>query len=152
VTIETVGEPDLRELLGLLRGYCDFYRVHPPDERLVGLSERLIAEPDEGMQLIARADDGEALGFATVYWVWDTLLAGRVGEMQDLFVKASARGRGVGSALIAACRERAREHGAVGIEWQTEPGNTRAQRLYDAIGAERTEWVAYWLAASGRVS
>ena len=31
--------------------------------------------------------------------------------------------------------------------WETEPDNATAQRLYDSLGAGRTEWVAYWLEA-----
>ena len=30
--IATVTEADLPELLPLMRGYCDFYEVDPPDE------------------------------------------------------------------------------------------------------------------------
>jgi ribosomal protein S18 acetylase RimI-like enzyme len=135
------------ELLQLLRGYCDFYRVHPPDERLLALCRALIERPDEGVQLIARTDTGEAVGFATVYWSWHTLVGAPIGIMHDLFVKSAERRRGVGRALIEACRERAREHGAAGLTWETEPDNATAQRLYDSLGAGRTEWVAYWLEA-----
>src|SRR2546421_10870874 len=46
VTIQPVLEGDLRDLLPLLRGYCDFYRVHPPDERLLALSRALIERPE----------------------------------------------------------------------------------------------------------
>ena len=149
MTIEQVGERDLDDLLPLLRGYCDFYRVHPPDERLRDLCRALIADPREGVQLIARSDEGEPAGFATIYWTWHTLIGARIGVMHDLFVKSSARGRGVGRALVEACRARAREHGAAGLTWETEPANTIAQRLYDSLGAGRAEWVAYWLEAEG---
>jgi ribosomal protein S18 acetylase RimI-like enzyme len=149
VTIEPAGEDDLRDLLPLLRGYCDFYRVHPPDERLLALCRELIAHPDEGVQLIARDANGEPAGFATIYWTWHTLIGARIGVMHDLFVKPPARGHGVGRALVEACRARARERGAAGLTWETEPGNTIAQRLYDSLGAGRTEWVAYWLEADG---
>jgi GNAT superfamily N-acetyltransferase len=145
VTAEPVGEADVRDLLPLLRGYCDFYRVHPPDERLVELCRALIERPEQGMQVIARGEHGDAIGFATVYWTWETLVATRVGVMNDLYVKPAARGHGVATALIEACVERAREQGAAGLQWQTEPGNTRAQRLYERVGAERSEWVGYWL-------
>jgi hypothetical protein len=35
VTVARVGGDDLADLLPLLRGYCDFYRVSPSDEDLV---------------------------------------------------------------------------------------------------------------------
>lgn len=29
------------------------------------------------------------------------------------------------------------------LEWATAPDNKTAQRLYDATGAERSEWIEY---------
>ena len=67
----------------MLRAYCDFYRVDPPDDRLLALATALIENPDEGVQLIARGD-GTPLGFATIYWTWQTLYAGSRGSAQRL--------------------------------------------------------------------
>ena len=111
--IELVGEADLADLLPMMRAYCDFYEVAPSDADLERLALALIADPDrEGVQLIAHAEGGEPLGFATVYWTWQTLNAARAGVMNDLFVVPEARGQGVGRALIEECRRRAGEHGA----------------------------------------
>jgi GNAT superfamily N-acetyltransferase len=66
--------------------------------------------------------------------------------MNDLFVAAEARGGGVAQALIAACLERCREHGATQLVWQTARDNHRAQAVYDRIGATREDqWLDYWL-------
>jgi GNAT superfamily N-acetyltransferase len=145
--ITTVAEADLLELLPLMRGYCDFYEVDPSDDDLLAMSRALIADPDrEGTQLIARDDEGRASGFATIFWTWTTLSAARIGVMNDLFVTERARGTGVAEALIAACAERCRGHGAVSLDWTTARDNYRAQRLYERVGAERDErWVDYSL-------
>ena len=47
------------------------------------------------MQLIARdAGRQRAVGFATLYWTWQTLNAARLGVMNDLFVaRGGARHR-----------------------------------------------------------
>jgi GNAT superfamily N-acetyltransferase len=146
VTIETVREKDLPELLPLMRGYCDFYAVSPSDESLLELARSLIADPDhEGVQLVARDEEGEALGFATIFWTWSTLKAARIGVMNDLFVRSEARGKGVAEALIEACRERSRRHGAVELGWQTATDNDRAQAVYERVGARRSQWVDYSL-------
>ena len=87
------------------------------------------------MQLIARDDEKDAVGFATVYWSWDTLIAARTGIMHDLFVLPSARGTGVADLLIAACLEECRRHGAAKLAWQTARDNTRAQAVYERVGA-----------------
>jgi GNAT superfamily N-acetyltransferase len=145
--IAAVREEDLRDLLPLLRAYCDFYEVAPSDDGLLALSRALIADPQgEGLQLIARDDEsGAATGFATIFWSWSTLSAGRIAVMNDLFVDPAARGTGVADALIAACREQARERGAVSLGWQTAKDNFRAQKVYDRVGGERSEWIDYGL-------
>jgi GNAT superfamily N-acetyltransferase len=146
MTVERVTEADLDDLLALMRGYCDFYEADTPDEALLTLSRALLADPDnEGMQLIARDDAGRAVGFATVYWTWQTLAASRLAVMNDLFVTADARGTGLADALIAACVDEARAKGATSLSWQTAKDNHRAQKLYDRIGAKRSEWVDYSL-------
>jgi GNAT superfamily N-acetyltransferase len=144
--IATVTEADLPELLPLMRGYCDFYEVDPSDDGLLALSRVLIADPEQGTQLIARDEDGTAVGFATIFWTWSTLSAGQLGVMNDLFVAADARGGGWADALIAACAQRCRDRGVRELAWQTAHTNTRAQAVYDRVGAERDErWLDYSL-------
>jgi ribosomal protein S18 acetylase RimI-like enzyme len=143
--ISRVTQGDLDELLPLMRAYCDFYEVYPPDDALLALSRALIADPArEGLQLIAR-HEGEAVGFATIYWSWATTIAARIGVMNDLYVAPTARGSGVADELILACLEECRQHGAVELTWQTAKDNERAQRVYDRLGGTRAEWVDYSL-------
>ena len=146
--ITVVAEDDLAELLPMMRAYCDFYEVAPGDDRLEELARALIADPrHEGTQLIARGDDGEPLGFATLFWSWQTLAASRVGVMNDLFVVPAGRRRGVGRALIEACRARCREHGAADLVWETALANQTAQGLYESVGARASRWISYALDA-----
>jgi GNAT superfamily N-acetyltransferase len=138
-------EAQVQRLLPLMRGYCDFYAVRPSDTALLSMARALIADPiREGVQLIA-TDGDQDLGFATLFWSWETTTAGRIGVMNDLYVVTASRGRGAGSALIRACLERCREHGAVRMTWQTAVDNLAAQAVYDHVGATRETWVDYWL-------
>jgi GNAT superfamily N-acetyltransferase len=147
--ITRVGDADLDDLLPLMRGYSDFYEVEPADDALIALARALIANPElEGVQLIARdEEDGSALGFATVYWLWSTSRAARIGLMNDLFTAPEARRRGVGEALIRACLDAVRERGAAILQWQTAADNQSAQALYDSVGGIREQWVDYYLEA-----
>ena len=99
------------------------------------------------MQLLARDLRGRAVGFATIFWTWSTLRATRVGTLNDLFVAEHARGSGAAEALVRACVDRCRARGAVALEWQTALDNHRAQRFYERIGAERSQWLDYSLRA-----
>ena len=145
-TIARVAASDLDDLLPLMRAYCDFYAVSPSDQELLDMSRAVIADPErEGVQFIARGDDGEAAGFASLFWTWDTTEGGRIAVMNDLYVDADARGGGVGTSLIEACRAEARGRGARVLAWKTALDNTRAQSVYDRIGAERAQWLDYSL-------
>jgi GNAT superfamily N-acetyltransferase len=68
--------------------------------------------------------------------------------MNDLFVAPTARGTGAAERLIHACVDECRKHGAVELTWQTAPDNARAQRVYDRVGATRSQWVDYSLSVS----
>ena len=141
--IEAVCERDLGDLLPMLVAYCDFYDADPGEENLRAFALTLMERPDEGVQLIARGEDGAPLGFASVFWTWQTLGAARVGVMNDLFVAPGGRGSGAADALIAACLERCRSHGAALLAWKTAPDNHRAQAVYDRVGARRSQWLDY---------
>jgi GNAT superfamily N-acetyltransferase len=142
--IDTVTEADLPELLPLMRAYCDFYEVDPPDSALLAMSRALLADPEhEGLQLMARDERGRAIGFATIFWSWSTSSAARIGTMNDLFVAADARGSGGAEALIRECVRCCRRRGAVRLEWQTALDNHRAQAVYDRVGGKREQWLSY---------
>lgn len=146
LSITTVTASDLPELMPMLRAYCDFYEVDPSDARLETLARALIDNPDEGVQLIARGD-GAPLGFATIFWTWQTLYGARVGVLNDLYVNAAARGSGTGRALIERGLQLCRERGAEKLVWETAPDNATSQRLYDGIGATKSTWLSYELDA-----
>jgi GNAT superfamily N-acetyltransferase len=148
--IAVVTEADLPDLLPLMRGYCDFYEVSPADDALLGMSRALIADPErQGLQLIARDDDGAAIGFATIFWTWSTLSAAKLGVMNDLFVAEGSRGSRIADALIAVCVEHCRKHGATELAWQTAHTNQRAQAVYERVGAKRDDrWLDYSLSVA----
>jgi GNAT superfamily N-acetyltransferase len=145
-SIARVGPGDLDELLVLMRAYCDFYHAAPSGRALLELSETLIGDSElEGLQLIARGEDGGAAGFATIFWSWSTTTASRIGVMNDLFVAAPARGRGLADRLIEACAAECAARGASSLQWVTELDNHRAQAIYDRVGAVRERWLDYSL-------
>ena len=87
------------------------------------------------------------MGFATIFWTWQTLYAARVGVLNDLYVTAESRGTGTGRALLAHCLKLVHDRGAEKLVWETAPDNVTAQRLYDGIGAEKSTWITYELDA-----
>ena len=55
-------------------------------------------------------------------------------HLEDLFVEASARGSGLGRALVDAALERARERGCTRIELDANERNEEAVALYESVG------------------
>jgi GNAT superfamily N-acetyltransferase len=147
--IARVMAGDVDEVMPLLRGYCEFYEAAPSEAALRGVCEALLEAPDTaGIQLLARLEDGTAVGLATLFWTFSTLNAGPIGLMNDLYVAPAARGRGIGATLIEACAGECMHHGAIALEWYTAPTNKRAQAVYDRTGASREEWINYSLPVS----
>jgi GNAT superfamily N-acetyltransferase len=149
MAVRSARGEEIDALLPLIRGYCDFYGADPPDEGLREMASALIATPDsEGMLLVAVGEQDRPLGFAAVGWKWSSLRAARVAILEDLFVDPAARGAGHADALIEACAERAREHGAPAMLWQTAPDNHRAQAVYRRVGARGEQWLEFELELS----
>lgn len=143
VEIAPVSAEQFEELLPLIAAYQRFYEVDDIDEdRNRAFFRRFIAPSEEGLLLGAR-EDGRLVGHACLYWHKSSLLAAETVLLYDLFVVPEARGRGVGRALIEASAEIARGRGAAQLEWTTAPDNHTAQRLYDSLPTERSEWVEY---------
>jgi GNAT superfamily N-acetyltransferase len=143
--IEPVTAGQYEELLPLIAAYQRFYGVEEVDEeRNRAFFARFLAPSEDGMLLGARRGE-ELVGYACLYWHFTSLAAAEAVLMNDLYVAEGARGQGVGRALIEASAAVARERGALHLEWSTAPDNERAQRLYDATGAERSTWVEYEL-------
>ena len=72
--------------------------------------------------------DGAIVAFACAYLVSDELM------INDLAVDASARRRGVGSALLRHLLDGARLRGCRRATLEVRPGNLAARALYDGFG------------------
>lgn len=82
-------------------------------------------------------DTGSPLGYAMLHLhppgaTWD--LGALVGELESLAVRPEARGEGVGTALIAACRDELRRRGIEYWAVAYVEANDGAQRLYERAG------------------
>jgi GNAT superfamily N-acetyltransferase len=145
VRVEPIAESQFEALLPMIAAYQRFYEAEEiDDERNRAFFRRFLAPSDDGMLL--GAWDGEKLvGYACLYWHFTSLAPAETVLMNDLFVDAGGRGKGIGRALIEAGANVARKRGAHHLEWATVPDNHTAQRLYDSTGAARSTWIEYEL-------
>jgi GNAT superfamily N-acetyltransferase len=143
--IAPIAVEEFEELLPLIAAYQRFYEVEAIDEERNRTFFRRFLGPSEDGLLLGARTDGRLVGYACLYWHFSSLEACESVLMNDLYVDESARGQGVGQALIEATAAVAREREVPFVEWSTAPDNETAQRLYDSTGAERTEWFSYEL-------
>jgi GNAT superfamily N-acetyltransferase len=94
----------------------------------------IIADP--AVTLLVARDGDEVIGTATVivyptpFWI--------KARLDEVVVDQSARGKGIGEALVLACLDVARDRGAQIVELQSGRGPARevANRLYRRMGFE----------------
>lgn len=143
--IETVAPETFELVLPLIADYQRFYRATPDEARNRAHFSRFLHDHARGIQFVALGEQGQALGFATIYIALGSVSAGEYCLMNDLFTVPAARGQGVGRALIQHCLAYAQSRGFGAIEWQTALDNNTAQRLYDSLPTKRTGWYTYEL-------
>lgn len=91
---------------------------------------------DEGNFKCFVADvNGKIEGMALVYFRFSTW-KGRTVHLEDLIVRASMRGTGLGGALYRKVVEYGHENGVRRVEWVVSEGNKNAIEFYENTGAD----------------
>jgi diamine N-acetyltransferase len=86
--------------------------------------------------LLAETEDGTAVGFALFFHNYSTFLTNFGLYLEDLFVRPTYRGEGIGFALLQRVAEIAHERGCRRLDWAVLDWNTEAIDFYDDLGAE----------------
>ncbi len=114
----------------LWRGYCDFYGKSLAEE-VTSRTWKRILDPDSAIMCIVAEVDGQVYGFANCVIHENTWELQPVCYLEDLYVLPSARGKGVGKALMEWLRNAMRAEGWARLYWVTGQDNTAARALYD---------------------
>jgi GNAT superfamily N-acetyltransferase len=144
--IECVTPANFELVLPLVAAYQSHFNVEPDEARNRAHFSQFLSDHSRGIQFIA-LDDGNALGFATLYFPFSSVRARVDCLMNDLFTLPAARRKGVGRALIQHCHQYAQKHGYQGLHWITAKENVSSQDFYAGTGAQRSEWYEYVLPA-----
>lgn len=128
---------DLDALAPLFDQYRQFQGQNAdPEAAQVFLRERF----DHGESVVFVAHDGATpVGFAQLYPSFSSVTLTRVYVLNDLFVHASCRRRGVAGRLLAAVEGYAWSLGAARVTLNVARDNRDAQRLYGAQGWKQDE-------------
>lgn len=119
---------DAAQLHPLVEQYRAFYNQPANERTLDYLKSRL--ENDEAIVFIAH-ENSRAVGFTMLYPTFSTVSLSSIWLLNDLYVDAEMRGKGIASKLMDAAESAAREAGATRVFLRTANDNTPAQSLYE---------------------
>ena len=107
--------------------------------------ERL-AETIEGQTVLVARDDEDGSIVGTLTLVMYRVSSGLKGRIEDVIVDSSARGQGVGEALMREGMARANEAQVLMLELTSMPYREAANRLYKRLGFVRkpTNVYVWW--------
>lgn len=130
LTLDPLQPGDRARWGELARGYKTFYEAELPESGYDEAWRRLMA--GECVHGIGARLDGRLVGIAH-YLFHGNAWTADVCYLQDLFVDAAARRRGVGRALLTSVAGAARAAGACRLYWLTHEDNAAARALYDQV-------------------
>ena len=79
--------------------------------------------------------DGQSAGFALFVGYYSTWRGAGL-YLEDLFVRAAFRARGIGKALLAQLAQIARQENCIVLRWEVLDWNKSAIEMYESLGAD----------------
>ena len=120
----------------------DYQTVRKIPEEVTEMTWRRFFDGLEPVYALVAEEGEDVIGFVHYLFHRSTAKLGPICYLQDMFTVETARGRGVGRALIDGVCVRAKAAGASRVYWNTGEGNAAARVLYDKV-ATLTRFVQY---------
>lgn len=131
ITIRSVAETDFGQLVDLFREFATFEKV---PERMKNSVDQMLEEKDFFHCFVAETDSKQIVGYVTYFHCYYTWI-GKSLYMDDLYVKPSFRGSGIGTKLIKQVIAFAKDSGCHKLRWQVSEWNKPAIDFYQNLGA-----------------
>ncbi|GAB2787353.1 GNAT family N-acetyltransferase [Dyella kyungheensis] len=129
---------DLDRIAPLFDAYRVFYGQPTDIPRATQFLRERFAHHDS-VVLLATDEEGAGAGFVQLYPIFSSVRTARIYLLNDLFVAAGMRRRGVAATLMREAVDFARAVGASGMTLATAHTNAPAQRLYESLGWTRDD-------------
>ncbi|KAA3510957.1 N-acetyltransferase family protein [Agrobacterium rosae] len=131
LSIRDASSQDQAEWLGLWSDYLAFYNVDLADEVTAHTWERII-DPASRVSARLAVLHGQVVGFAIHHFHDSTWVKTPDCYLEDLFINANIRGKGIGRALIDDLISICKDKGWSRLYWHTNEDNAQARKLYDS--------------------
>jgi ribosomal protein S18 acetylase RimI-like enzyme len=132
---------DLEQLTILFAQYREFYeQPYEPEAGKQFLQERITNQ--ESVIFVA-IDESKYAGFTQLYASFSSVSMKKIWILNDLFVPAAHRQKGIARALINQVIEYSKETSRKKIVLSTAYDNFNAQKLYEKLGFTRSDFHNY---------
>lgn len=153
IRIRPAQPSDVPTILGFVQELADYEREPHAVKATPEMIHASLFGPDRARpecEAVIGEIDGVPRGFALWFMNYSTWL-GRWGlYLEDLYVQPSARGQGLGKALLVKLAGIAQSRGCGRMEWSVLDWNTPAIEFYKSLGAKpMSEWTVYRLDQEG---
>jgi len=125
---------DLEGLAALFNGYRVFYKKESDKAAAKDFLTARIKQKESEIFVAELA--GTLVGFTQLYPLFSSTRMKRLWLLNDLFVDASYRGKGISVQLIDAAKELCRQTNACALMLETEMSNAIGNQLYPRTGFE----------------
>jgi GNAT superfamily N-acetyltransferase len=145
-SIRKAVKEDMGQVASLIKALAEYEKEGDEAELT---SEDLIKDgfgDRAAFECLVAEEKGDVQGMAIFYPRYSTW-KGRTLYLEDLVVKESERGKGLGKALFMALIEVCRKEGYRRLEWQVLDWNEPAIKFYEALGSQ---FDSSWL--NGRIT
>lgn len=146
LVIRAAAPEDVHTILALIHELAEYERLaHEVKTTVDSLQESLFG-PRPAAEAIMAEIAGQAVGYA-IYFTSFSSFTGRPGiYLEDIYVRPSTRGQGVGKRLLARVAQVAAERGCARLEWAVLDWNEPSIRFYESLGARpMSDWTTYRL-------
>ena len=146
ITIRPAHEDEVHLILQFVRELAEYehllHEVVATEEKL----RRDLFGPRPYAEVVFACLDGEPLGFALFFHNYSTFLGQPGIYLEDLFVRPTVRGKGLGQALLRWLAAEALRRNCGRLEWSVLNWNEPSIRFYKNLGAKpMDEWGIYRL-------
>ena len=144
ISIRPVRESDIDLVLDFIRELAEYERLaHEVSATRDDIHGALFGARPYA-EAVMGCIDGEPAGFALFFHNFSTFLGKPGLYLEDLYVRPAARGRGLGSRMLAWLARLALERGCGRFEWSVLDWNESALKVYRGLGARAADdWTVH---------
>jgi ribosomal protein S18 acetylase RimI-like enzyme len=138
IDLHLATDENFARLLPLVRAYHGFEGVALDDATREAVLRPLLGESPLGRVWLA-AVAGEVVGYAAICFGYSIEFGGRDAFVDELFVAAAHRGKGIGREVLSRVASEAAALGVRALHLEVAGTNARAQKLYAGAGFRARE-------------